>query len=286
MVYTINLQEKALSSKERNKLDDSEFGIPEERKYPLNDEAHVRAAVKFFNKVEPKYEKSLARRIIKRIKELNLDIQVGEDNKLSKYYKSPKKESTVLVESYKNPIKISKVLKEEAEIPNYSPNEIKLYKQFTQKMFSDIDKVFTDTLNKYSELKNTGIYTLKPNTWDQVKSNYWNSITDSEIIYYTFFNSADKNFGLTFARYDIWDHKDIKANKLNARDADEDRESVWDNKAFVDQMDKFINNVCKEINKLEYGKANFDSDWDTGSFDITHTVNSKKLNEFMKKNNL
>ena len=104
MVYTINLQEKALSSKERNKLDDSEFGIPKERKYPLNDEAHVRAAVKFFNKVEPKYEESLARRIIKRIKELNLDIQVGEDNKLSKYYKSPKKESTILVESYKNPI--------------------------------------------------------------------------------------------------------------------------------------------------------------------------------------
>lgn len=105
MVYTINLQEKALSSKERNKLDDKEFGIPEERKYPLNDEAHVRAAVKFFNKVEPKYEESLARRIIKRIKELNLNIQVGEDNKLSKYYKSPKKESTILVvESYKNPI--------------------------------------------------------------------------------------------------------------------------------------------------------------------------------------
>jgi len=104
MVYTINLQEKALTSKERNKLDDKEFGIPEERKYPLNDEAHVRAAVKFFNKVEPKYEESLARRIIRRIKELDLDINVGEDNKLSKYYKSPKKESTVLVESYKNPI--------------------------------------------------------------------------------------------------------------------------------------------------------------------------------------
>ena len=104
MVYTINLQEKALTSKERNNLEDNQFGIPELRKYPLNDEAHVRAAVKFFNKVEPKYEESLARRIIKRIKELNLDIQIGEDNKLSKYYKSSKKESAVLVESYKNPI--------------------------------------------------------------------------------------------------------------------------------------------------------------------------------------
>lgn len=286
MVYTINLQEKALTSKERNKLDDKEFGIPEERKYPLNDEAHVRAAVKFFNKVEPKYEESLARRIIKRIRELNLDINVGEDNKLSKYYKSPKKESTVLVESYKNPIKISKVLREGTEVPEYSPNEIKLYKQFTQKMFSDIDKVFTSILNKYSELKNTGIYTLKPNTWDQLKSNYWTNITDSEIIYYTYFDKSDDNFGLTIARYDIWNHKDIKANKINARNADEDRESVWDNKAFVDQMDQFIDDVCEEITKLGYGKANYDSDWDTGFFDITHTANSKKLNEFMKKNNL
>lgn len=107
MPYTI--MEKALTSKERNSLDDNQFGIPEERKYPLNDEAHVRAAVKFFNKVEPKYEESLARRIIKRIKELNIDIEIGEDNKLSKYYKSPKKESTILVvEAAKNPIKISK----------------------------------------------------------------------------------------------------------------------------------------------------------------------------------
>ena len=282
MVYTINIQEKALTSKERNKLDDKEFGIPEERKYPLNDEAHVRAAVKFFNKVEPKYEESLARRIIKRIKELDLDINVGEDNKLSKYYKSPKKEAAMqlIIES------VNKVLREGTEVPEYSPNEIKLYKQFTQKMFSDIDKVFTSILNKYSELKNTGIYTLKPNTWDQLKSNYWTNITDSEIIYYTYFDKSEDNFGLTIATYDIWDHKDIKANKLNARNADEDRESVWDNKAFVDQMDQFIDNVCDEITKLGYGKAEYDSDWDTGFFDITHTANSKKLNEFMKKNNL
>ncbi len=111
MIYTINLQEKALTAKERNKLDDSEFGIPEERKYPLNDEAHVRAAVKFFNKVEPKYEESLAKRIIKRIKELDLDIQIGDDNKLSKYYSAKKESNVTLVKSSKNPI----IIKENAE---------------------------------------------------------------------------------------------------------------------------------------------------------------------------
>ena len=97
MAINLIFNENALTSKERNDLEDSEFGIPELRKYPLNDEAHVRAAVKFFNHVEPKYEKQLARRIIRRIKQLDLDISVGGDNRLSKYYKG-----SSVKESYTN----------------------------------------------------------------------------------------------------------------------------------------------------------------------------------------
>ena len=111
MPYTINLQEKALNTKERNDLDDSEFGIPELRKYPLNDEAHVRAAIKFFNYVEPKYEKQLARKIIRRIKQLNLNVQIGPDNRLGKYYKSSKKEFATLTSVNNKPI----IIKENAE---------------------------------------------------------------------------------------------------------------------------------------------------------------------------
>lgn len=79
----------------RSELPDSEFGVPEERKFPLDTEAHVRSAIKFFNYVEPKYEAELARRIIAKMKKFNItDVHVSEKNRFSKYY-HPKKESSV-----------------------------------------------------------------------------------------------------------------------------------------------------------------------------------------------
>lgn len=88
-IFTIKyLQEKALSSKKRNKLDDSEFGIPDKRKYPLNDEAHVRSAIKMFNYVDEEDEKELARRIKRAMKKFNItDVTVRKKNRFSKYYK-------------------------------------------------------------------------------------------------------------------------------------------------------------------------------------------------------
>lgn len=65
--------EAKLSTKARKKLDDSEFGIPELRKYPLTDKKHVLQAVRFFNKAEEKYKPELARRIVKRAKELDME---------------------------------------------------------------------------------------------------------------------------------------------------------------------------------------------------------------------
>ena len=56
--------ENALSSKERNELKDSDFGIPELRKYPLTDEEHVRKANSFFKFAPKKYKAELAKRIL------------------------------------------------------------------------------------------------------------------------------------------------------------------------------------------------------------------------------
>jgi hypothetical protein len=86
--------EAKLPSDKRNKLDDKQFGIPSKRKYPLNDEAHVRAAVRMFNHVHPEDEKTLARNIVKAIKKYNItDLEVGENNRFHKYY-HPIKEMT------------------------------------------------------------------------------------------------------------------------------------------------------------------------------------------------
>lgn len=69
-----NIQESKLSSKDRNKLDDSEFGIPEDRKFPLNDKNHVEQAIRMFGKADDDKKKSLAKRISKKAKEYNIDI--------------------------------------------------------------------------------------------------------------------------------------------------------------------------------------------------------------------
>ena len=80
------LKEEKLSTKERNKLPDSEFGIPSQRKFPLDSEARVRSAVKFFNYVDQEHEAELAHNIIRKMKEYNIPMDtVGKNNRLSKY---------------------------------------------------------------------------------------------------------------------------------------------------------------------------------------------------------
>ena len=68
--------------------DEQKYGIPEQKKFPMPDAAHVRSAIRFFNYVEPRYEKQLAKAILKRMKEYGLtfdDFTVGEENRFSKY---------------------------------------------------------------------------------------------------------------------------------------------------------------------------------------------------------
>ena len=67
--------------------DKNKYGIPELKKYPMPDREHVKSAIRFFNYVEPQYEKELAANIIQRIKEYHMtDISVGPDNRFGKYY--------------------------------------------------------------------------------------------------------------------------------------------------------------------------------------------------------
>ena len=66
-------QEGVLQTKERNKLDDSDFGIPETRSFPIHDKAHVEAAVRMFPNAPLKYHKSLAKRILMKAEEFGID---------------------------------------------------------------------------------------------------------------------------------------------------------------------------------------------------------------------
>ena len=84
----VAITEGKLKSKDRNKLPDSEFGIPETRQFPLNDAAHVKAAIRMFNHCPVEYEEKLAKNIIKKIKKFGVtDIEVSEENRFHEYWK-------------------------------------------------------------------------------------------------------------------------------------------------------------------------------------------------------
>lgn len=83
-IYRIN--EAALNAEERRALPSKSFGIPSLRKFPLNDRDHVLQAIRFFNTVDKKHEKELARNIIKAMKRYKISKQsVGDRNRLRTY---------------------------------------------------------------------------------------------------------------------------------------------------------------------------------------------------------
>lgn len=127
------INESKLSTKDRKELSDSEFGIPQTRSYPINDEEHVRAAIRMFNHCPKEYEKTLAKNIIKKLKHFNItDIEVGEENRFSKYYRSLK-EVTVKT-SGGIPLKILT----DYRFEYYTGKDIDKYIKECQKLIKDI----------------------------------------------------------------------------------------------------------------------------------------------------
>lgn len=61
--------------KEKEELPDSVFGLPERREYPMPDAAHVRAAEAYFRYCPEELKPKLARAIMERAKQFDVDIQ-------------------------------------------------------------------------------------------------------------------------------------------------------------------------------------------------------------------
>lgn len=82
---------------QKKTLKDSDYGIPELKKFPMHDKKHVLLAIKFFNTyVGTKYEKELADNINKKIIEFEIDdseIHMTKVNQFTKYYKPYHKET-------------------------------------------------------------------------------------------------------------------------------------------------------------------------------------------------
>ena len=63
-----------IEENKRSNLKDSDFGIPEDRKFPLDTEQHVISAIKLFGHAEESKKKSLAKNIKKAADKYNIDI--------------------------------------------------------------------------------------------------------------------------------------------------------------------------------------------------------------------
>lgn len=86
-MYSVNDWRSYLAHSEEQE-DTHKYGIPEQKKFPMPDARHVKSAIRFFNYVDPKYEKELARAILRRMKEYGLtfdDFTVGDENRFKKY---------------------------------------------------------------------------------------------------------------------------------------------------------------------------------------------------------
>jgi len=80
-----------------------EYGVPEEKKFPLDSKEHVVSAIKFFNYVKPEYEQQLADALITKMQQYEIsNDHVGEDNKLKKYLSSLTEMSLHIVKKNKD----------------------------------------------------------------------------------------------------------------------------------------------------------------------------------------
>lgn len=105
------LIEENLKKEERDKLKDSDFGIPSIRGYPIHDETHVRAAIKLFSKADEKYKHELANKIFIKAQEYGIII-----NKNSELYKYLSKENQNKISNN------SKTLNEDSIFSNENEN--------------------------------------------------------------------------------------------------------------------------------------------------------------------
>lgn len=103
---------ETLTSVERKKLKDSDFGIPSLRKYPLHDERHVFSAIRFFNYVDTEHEAELAKNIIKAAKKFKITLKPGKKNRLREYLK----------DGSRNISETISLLTEASKKPSWDPN--------------------------------------------------------------------------------------------------------------------------------------------------------------------
>lgn len=123
----------------RSDLPDSEFGIPEDRKFPLDTAEHVHSAIKLFGHTEESKRKSLAKRIASKAK--SYGIEIPETSQVYKYLHENSNMTANQVDAFYTELKKrlaedDEVITESAILESSKNNYKKIY-DITIKMFKD-----------------------------------------------------------------------------------------------------------------------------------------------------
>lgn len=123
----------------RSYLPDSEFGIPEDRKFPLDTAEHVHSAIKLFGHAEESKRKSLAKRIASKAK--SYGIEIPETSQVYKYLHENSNMTADQVDAFYTELKKrlaedDEVITESAILESSKNNYKKIY-DITIKMFKD-----------------------------------------------------------------------------------------------------------------------------------------------------
>jgi len=82
-----NIHSDKRSAKERKELKNSDFGLPENREYPMPDAIHVHAAEAYFRYAPENKKPLLAHRILLKAKKFGVDIHSETIQNWAKKYK-------------------------------------------------------------------------------------------------------------------------------------------------------------------------------------------------------
>ena len=160
----IYIREAKLSSADRAKIKDSDYGIPSKRKYPMPDESHVRSAIQMFNHVDKEDEAELARNIKKKIKKYGMSVDVGKDNRFSKYYEAAEETGTIRSEIreavtgntsytyFSEDVDFNKILND-FKASNDEKKESKLKALVTKLYSKDVENIVEGTPNLLSYIR-------------------------------------------------------------------------------------------------------------------------------------
>lgn len=161
---TVPFKEAKLSSADRAKIKDSDYGIPSKRKYPMPDESHVRSAIQMFNHVDKEDEAELAKNIKKKIKKYGMSVDVGKDNRFSKYYEAAEETGTIRSEIreavtgntgytyFSEDVDFNKILND-FKASNDEKKESKLKALVTKLYSKDVENIVEGTPNLLSYIR-------------------------------------------------------------------------------------------------------------------------------------